>query len=38
VVAKVHALREKSWPNARMIAFADEALGSRRTASFNVPS
>ena len=27
VVARVHDLREKAWPNARMIAFADEALG-----------
>lgn len=27
VVAKVHDLREKAWPNARLIAFADEALG-----------
>ncbi|ACA20624.1 protein tyrosine phosphatase [Methylobacterium sp. 4-46] len=29
VVARVHELREKAWPNARMIAFADEALGRR---------
>ncbi|MET7242714.1 protein-tyrosine phosphatase family protein [Methylobacterium sp. EM32] len=27
VVTKVHDLRKKAWPNARMIAFADEALG-----------
>ncbi|MGY2048473.1 tyrosine phosphatase family protein [Methylobacterium sp. JK268] len=27
VVARVHEIREKAWPNARMIAFADEALG-----------
>jgi predicted protein tyrosine phosphatase len=27
VVAKVHDLREKAWPNARLIAFADDALG-----------
>ncbi|ACL61872.1 tyrosine phosphatase family protein [Methylobacterium nodulans] len=29
VVARVHDLREKAWPNARMIAFADEALGRK---------
>ncbi|GJD52046.1 hypothetical protein OPKNFCMD_4808 [Methylobacterium crusticola] len=33
VVARVHDLREKAWPNARMIAFADEALGRRGTLS-----
>ena len=27
VIARLHAIREKAWPNARMIAFADEALG-----------
>lgn len=27
VVDHVHAIREKAWPNLRMIAFADEALG-----------
>lgn len=27
LVARLHALREPAWPNARMIAFADAALG-----------
>ncbi|RVU21704.1 tyrosine phosphatase family protein [Methylobacterium oryzihabitans] len=27
IVARVHELREKAWPNARMIGFADAALG-----------
>lgn len=27
VIAKLHALREPAWPNARMIAFADARLG-----------
>ncbi len=26
-VARLHALREKAWPNSRMIAFADARLG-----------
>jgi predicted protein tyrosine phosphatase len=33
VVARVHDLREKAWPNSRMIAFADEALGFDGTLS-----
>ena len=27
LVERLHALREPAWPNARMIGFADEALG-----------
>jgi len=27
LVARLHAQREKAWPNARMIAFADDLLG-----------
>lgn len=27
LVARLHAGREKAWPNARMIAFADDLLG-----------
>ncbi|WP_430911734.1 tyrosine phosphatase family protein [Methylobacterium sp. sgz302541] len=27
VIARLHALREPAWPNARMIGFADERLG-----------
>ncbi len=27
LVERLHALREPAWPNARMIAFADAALG-----------
>ncbi|GEP05489.1 tyrosine phosphatase family protein [Methylobacterium oxalidis] len=27
LVERLHALREPAWPNARMIAFADELLG-----------
>jgi predicted protein tyrosine phosphatase len=27
LVERLHALREPAWPNARMIAFADDALG-----------
>lgn len=27
LIARLHAQREKAWPNARMIAFADEMLG-----------
>lgn len=27
LIARLHAQREKSWPNARMIAFADDILG-----------
>jgi predicted protein tyrosine phosphatase len=27
IVERLHAIREKAWPNARMIAFADEILG-----------
>lgn len=31
VVARLHALRDGAWPNARMIGFADEALGREGT-------
>ena len=27
LIGRLHAQREKAWPNARMIAFADESLG-----------
>lgn len=27
LMRRLHAIREKAWPNARMIAFADESLG-----------
>ena len=27
LVQRLHAIREKAWPNARMIGFADEILG-----------
>lgn len=27
LIARLHALRDGAWPNARMIGFADEALG-----------
>lgn len=27
LMRRLHAIREKAWPNARMIAFADERLG-----------
>ncbi len=27
LVARLHALRDGAWPNARMVGFADEALG-----------
>lgn len=33
LVKKLHALREPAWPNARMIAFADDALGRQGTLS-----
>jgi predicted protein tyrosine phosphatase len=27
LIKRLHAIREKAWPNARMIAFADDILG-----------
>ncbi|MBD8908816.1 hypothetical protein [Methylorubrum zatmanii] len=33
LIARLHAQREKAWPNARMIAFADEMLGRRGSLS-----
>ena len=33
LVARLHDLREKAWPNARMIAFADALLGRGGTLS-----
>ncbi|MGU3540892.1 tyrosine phosphatase family protein [Methylobacterium sp. A54F] len=33
LVARLHALREPAWPNARMTAFADAALGRGGTLS-----
>lgn len=33
LVERLHALREPAWPNARMIAFADDVLGRRGTLS-----
>lgn len=33
LIARLHAQREKAWPNARMIAFADDLLGRRGTLS-----
>ena len=33
LIARLHAQREKAWPNARMIAFADEMLGRQGSLS-----
>ena len=33
LVERLHALREPAWPNARMIGFADDALGRGGTLS-----
>ncbi|MDR7037636.1 putative protein tyrosine phosphatase [Methylobacterium sp. BE186] len=33
LVARLHALREPAWPNARMIGFADDLLGRSGTLS-----
>ncbi|MEE7458575.1 protein-tyrosine-phosphatase [Methylorubrum populi] len=33
LIARLHEQREKAWPNARMIAFADEILGRQGSLS-----